>query len=171
MLIKYKDTYPKLGNNCFIAEGAKIIGDVVCGDDCSFWFNSVTRGDVHYIKIGSKTNVQDNSVLHVTHDTHPLIIGKEVTIGHSVTLHGCTVEDRCLIGMGSIILDGAVIGEGSIIGAGTLIKEGQIIPPRSLVVGLPGRVVKQITDEQYERLIESADNYIKYSDNYRDTKT
>lgn len=166
MILPYKDVVPTIGEGVFIEDSAKVIGDVHLGDLSSIWFNAVVRGDVHYIRIGSKTNVQDNSVLHVTHDTHPLIIGSNVTIGHNVTLHGCTVEDNCLIGMGSIVLDGAVIGEGSLIGAGALVSQGMIIPPRSLVVGLPAKVKRQLSDEECSGLKESADNYVAYAKNY-----
>lgn len=166
MILPYKDVTPTIGKDVFIQESAQVIGDTHIGDYSSIWFNAVVRGDVHYIRIGTKTNVQDNSVLHVTHDTHPLIIGDNVTIGHNVTLHGCTIEDRCLIGMGAIVLDGAVVGEGSLIGAGALVSQGMIIPPRSLVVGLPAKVKRGLSDKEYEGLQESADNYIAYAKNY-----
>ncbi len=167
MAIKpYKNILPKLGSEVFIEESAQVIGDVTMGDQSSVWFNAVVRGDVNYIKIGSRTNVQDNSVLHVSRDTFPLIVGDDVTIGHNVTLHGCVVEDACLIGMGSIILDGAVIGTESFIGAGALVKEGMVIPPRSLVVGLPAKVVRELTEEEIAGLYSSASHYIGDSKDY-----
>lgn len=166
MIKPYKGINPSIGKDVFIEESAQVIGDVTIGDKSSIWFNAVVRGDVHYIKIGDRTNVQDNSTLHVTHDTYPLILGNDITVGHNVTLHGCTIHDRCLIGMGAILLDGAEIGEGSVIGAGALIKEGFKVPPRSLVVGLPAKVVRPITDDEYEKLLESASNYIKYANDY-----
>lgn len=166
MLLKYQDLRPKIGNNVMIAEGAKVIGDVELGNYSSIWFNSVVRGDVNYIKIGARTNIQDNSVLHVTTDTGPLNIGKSVTVGHGTILHGCTIHDYCLIGSGAVIWDGAEIGEGSIIGAGTVITSDTKIPPRSLVVGIPAKIKKEITDEQFEHIKQSAENYVKYSQNY-----
>lgn len=166
MLMAYKGIRPVIHETVFIVDSAIVIGDVEIGEHSSIWFNAVVRGDVNYIRIGSRTNVQDNSSLHVTNGTHPLIIGSEVTIGHSVTLHGCTVKDRCLIGMGAILLDGSVIGEDSVIGAGTLVKEGMVVPPRSLVVGLPGRVARELTAEEVARIKKSAANYIEYARDY-----
>lgn len=166
MLMAYKGTRPVIHETVFIVDSAIVIGDVEIGEHSSIWFNAVVRGDVNYIRIGARTNVQDNSSLHVTNGTHPLIIGSEVTIGHSVTLHGCTVKDRCLIGMGAILLDGSVIGEDSVIGAGALVKEGMKVPPRSLVVGLPGRVARELSPEEVARIKKSAANYIEYARDY-----
>jgi carbonic anhydrase/acetyltransferase-like protein (isoleucine patch superfamily) len=166
-LIKaYKGVEPTIHETVFMVESATVIGDTVIGKDSSLWFNAVVRGDVNYIRIGERTNVQDNSVLHVTHDTCPLVIGSNVTIGHSVTLHGCTVEDNCLIGMGAIILDNAVIGEGSLIGAGSLVTEGMVVEPGSLVMGLPAKAVRKLTVVEGAALLESAENYIGYARNY-----
>ncbi len=166
MLMSYKGMRPVLHETVFVVDSAVIIGDVKIGEHSSVWFNAVVRGDVHYIRIGDRTNVQDNSTLHVTNDIFPLNIGNDVTIGHNVTLHGCTVNDRCLIGMGAILLDGSEVGEDSIIGAGTLVKEGMKIPPRSLVVGLPGRVVRELRPEEAAKIKKSAQNYIGYARNY-----
>ncbi len=171
MLKPYKGIRPRVHETVFVEESAGVVGDVEIGADSSIWFNAVVRGDVHYIKIGERTNVQDNCVLHVTHphdghDGFPLIIGSDVTIGHSVTLHGCVVRDRCLIGMGAVILDGAEVGEDSIVGAGALVKEGQKLPPRSLAVGMPARVVRSLTDEEVGRIAQSALNYIDYAKDY-----
>lgn len=166
MLMQYKGTSPVIHETVFLVDSAIIIGDVEIGAHSSIWFNAVVRGDVNYIRIGASTNVQDNCTLHVTNDTHPLVIGSEVTIGHNVTLHGCTIRDRCLIGMGAILLDGCEIGEDSMIGAGTLVKEGTKIPPRSLVVGLPGRVARELSDKEVARIKKSAANYIKYANDY-----
>lgn len=149
-------------------ESAIVIGDVWVGAQSSLWCNAVVRGDVHYIRIGERTNVQDNCVLHVTKDTYPLVIGDDITIGHSVTLHGCTVKDRCLIGMGAIILDNAEIGEDSLVAAGALVTEGMKVPPGSLLMGVPARVVRETTAEEKARILRSAGNYIGYSDNYRE---
>jgi len=166
MLIPYKGIMPKVHPTVFIEESARVIGDVEIGERSSVWFNAVVRGDVHYIRIGERTNVQDNSTLHVTKDVYPLIIGSDITIGHNVTLHGCVVKDRCLIGMGAIVLDNAEIGEDSIVGAGALVKEGMKVPPGSLAVGVPAKVVRRITEEEKERIKLSALNYIGYAGDY-----
>ena len=168
MELPYKGILPKLHETVFVTEGAIIIGDVEIGRDSSVWFNSVVRGDVNYIRIGERTNVQDNSVLHVTHDTYPLFVGSEVTIGHNVVLHGCKVGDRCLIGMGAVILDDAEIGADSIIGAGSVITQSARIPERSLVIGTPGKVVRTLSDEEVESIAQSAKNYMGYVKNYRE---
>lgn len=166
MLLKYQNTRPTIGKNVMIAEGAKVIGDVTLGDYSSVWFNAVVRGDVNYIKIGARSNIQDNSVLHVTTDVAPLNIGNDVTVGHNAILHGCSIEDTCLIGSGVIIWDGAQIGEGSIIGAGAVVTSNTKIPPRSLVLGLPAKIKGEISDEKFESIKRSAKNYVKYSQNY-----
>ena len=166
MLLPYKGIMPRIYPSVFIEESAKVIGDVEIGEFSSIWFNAVVRGDVNYIRIGERTNVQDNSTLHVTKDLYPLIIGSDITIGHNVTLHGCIVKDRCLIGMGAIVLDNAEIGSDSIVGAGALVKEGMKVPPGSLVVGVPGKVVRQTTPEEKERIKSSALNYIGYAKDY-----
>lgn len=170
-LIKsYKGLMPKIHETVFMVESATIIGDTVIGEYSSIWFNSVVRGDVNYIRIGKRTNVQDNCVLHVTHDTCPLNIGDGVTIGHNVTLHGCTVEDSCLIGMGAIILDNAVIGEGTLIAAGSLVTEGMVVEPGSLVMGLPARVVRKLNPEERAGILESAENYMGYALSYMEAR-
>jgi len=150
-----------------MVESSVVIGDSVIGAGSSLWFNVVVRGDVNYIRIGERTNVQDNSVLHVTNNTHPLIIGSDVTIGHSVTLHGCTVKDRCLIGMGAVILDGAVIGEDSLVGAGALVTEATVVPPGSLVLGMPAKVARKLKPAEIARILRSSENYTGYVKNYR----
>ena len=157
---------PTIPDSCFIEDTAVVIGDVVMGEDCSVWFNAVIRGDVNHIRIGNRTNVQDLCMLHVTHDTHPLIIGNEVTIGHSVVLHGCTIKDRVLVGMGAIIMDGAVIGEDSVVGAGALVVEGTVVPPKSVILGSPGRVRRGASDAELAWIKESAANYVKYFSQY-----
>ncbi len=149
--------------SCYVEDTGIVIGDVVMGQECSVWFHAVIRGDVHFIRIGHRTNVQDLSMLHVTHDTHPLIIGDDVTIGHSVVLHGCTIKDRVLVGMGSIVMDGAQIGEDSVIGAGSLITEGTVVPPKSLVLGSPARVKRPVTEKELAWISESAQNYVRYA--------
>jgi len=162
----YQGISPTIRSSAFIEETAVIVGDVVIGEQSSVWFHAVVRGDVHYIRIGSRTNVQDLCMLHVTHDTHALIIGNDVTIGHHVVLHGCTVQDRVLIGMGAIIMDGAVIGEDSVVGAGALVTEGTIVPPRSLILGQPARVKRTVTEQELAWIRESAENYVAYARNY-----
>jgi carbonic anhydrase/acetyltransferase-like protein (isoleucine patch superfamily) len=166
MIRDYKEKTPKTGKNVYIAEGAKVIGEVEIGDYSSIWFNAVVRGDVNYIKIGEKTNVQDNCVLHVTYKTAPLNIGSGVTVGHGVILHGCTIEDNCLIGSGSIIWDGAVIGKGSIVGAGAVVLANTKVPPHSVILGFPAKIKKSVSKEHYEEILKSAEHYIKYAQDY-----
>jgi len=168
MIKSYKGKRPDIHSSAYIEESAQVIGDVSIGENSSVWFNAVVRGDVNYIKIGTNTNIQDSCVLHVTRDTHPLVVGDDVTVGHGVTLHGCNVKNRCLIGMGSIILDGAQIGEDSIVGAGALVKEGMKVEPRTLVVGVPARVARNLTDQEVERIKRSALNYVDDMNDYRD---
>src|SRR3981081_945863 len=141
----YRGTPPEIPAPAYIDPAAVIIGDVVIGEDSSVWPCTVIRGDVHYIRIGARTNIQDGSVLHVMRDEGPLILGDDVTVGHSVTLHGCTIESRCLIGMGAVILNGVTIGAGSIVAAGTLVPARDAMPPGSLVVGHPGKVKRPLT--------------------------
>jgi len=166
MIRTFQGTKPKIAKSAFIEETAVVIGDVVMGEDCSVWFYAVVRGDVNYIRLGDRTNVQDLCMLHVTHDTHPLVIGSDVTIGHNVVLHGCTVKDRVLIGMGAIIMDGAVIGEDCVVGAGALVTENTIVPPKSLILGSPAKVKRHVTDKELAWIKESAQNYIKYARQY-----
>ena len=166
MIRTFQGIKPTIPQSCFIEETAVIIGDVVMGEECSAWFHAVIRGDVNYIRIGNRTNVQDLCMLHVTHDTHPLIIGDDVTIGHHVVLHGCTVQNRVLVGMGAIIMDGAVIGEDSVVGAGALVTEGTIVPPKSLILGSPAKVKRPVTEQELAWIRESAQNYIRYSRQY-----
>jgi carbonic anhydrase/acetyltransferase-like protein (isoleucine patch superfamily) len=163
----YRGHSPQIAASAYVDPAAVIIGDVVLGEHSSVWPCAVIRGDVHYIRIGARSNVQDNSVLHVMRDTNPLVLGDNVTVGHSVTLHGCTIESRCLIGMGSIILNGVVIGTGSIVAAGTLIPERTVIPPGSLVMGSPGKVRRSLTDEDQQSIDRYAQNYFEYKEIYR----
>lgn len=143
MIQEFEGVLPKLDEKSYRADGSKVIGDVTMKEFSSIWYNTVVRGDVNRIEIGRYTNIQDNSVVHVA-DEHPTIVGDFVTVGHNAILHGCTIEDHCLIGMGATVLNGAVVGRGSIVAAGALVRENQIIPPNSLVVGMPGKVVKTI---------------------------
>jgi len=146
-----------------------VIGDVVIGEESSIWFGTVVRGDMMPIRIGRRTNVQDNSVLHVT-ARHPTTLADDVTVGHSVNLHGCTIERLCLIGIGAIVLNGAVVGEESIVAAGALVPEGMKVPPRSLVMGAPGQVRRQVTEDERSELRRYALNYLGYKEEYRRTE-
>jgi len=175
MLHKFKDITPNIGKNTWIAPSADVIGEVECGEECSIWFGCVVRGDVNYIKIGSRTNIQDLSMIHVTHykkadksDGNPTVIGDDVTVGHRVMLHGCTIEDACLIGMSATILDGAVIAKESIVGAGALVTKNKKFPPRSLIVGSPAKVVRELTDDEVKELYASASRYVEFKKDYED---
>ncbi|HEY3198458.1 MAG TPA: gamma carbonic anhydrase family protein [Nitrospirales bacterium] len=163
MLRAFQGIMPKVDPSAFIEETAVVLGKVVIGADSSVWFMAIVRGDVNAIRIGARTNIQDLCALHVTHDTHPLIIGDEVTVGHHVVLHGCTIKNRVLVGMGAILMDGAVIGEDCVIGAGSLITEGTVVPSGSLVLGSPGRVKRPLTDEERAWIGQSATNYVRYA--------
>ena len=162
-LYPYLDLYPKIAESVFLAPGVKIIGDVEIGDDSSVWYNSVIRGDVHYIKIGKLTNIQDCCMLHVTNGKYPLNIGNKVTIGHTVSLHGCTIMDLSLIGIGAIILDGAVVEEKSFVAAGALVKENFVVPSGKLVAGVPAMVVRDLSQEEIDEFERSAIRYKEYS--------
>jgi carbonic anhydrase/acetyltransferase-like protein (isoleucine patch superfamily) len=164
----YRGKRPQIAASAWIDPAAVIIGDVIIGEDASVWPGTIIRGDVHYIRIGARTNIQDRSVLHVMRNEWPLILGDDVTVGHSVTLHGCTIESRCLIGMGAIILNGAKIGAGSIIAAGTLITERTIIPPGSLVMGSPGKVKRALTEIDKVSIDDYARRYVEYKNIYRE---
>jgi len=162
MLRKYKGGLPRLHPSVYVAEGARIIGDVEIGESSSVWFNTVIRGDVNRVRIGTRTNVQDGSVLHVRDDT-PLTVGDEVTIGHGVMAHGCLIEDLCLLGIGCIVLDGSVIGRGSVIGAGAVVSPGTVVPPHSMVLGVPGKVVRHLGTDSGERNRVFSDHYVGYA--------
>lgn len=165
MPITHKGITPRLHPSVFAAEGARIIGDVEIGEDSSVWFNAVIRGDILPIRIGNRTNIQDGCVLH-TKDGFPLSIGNEVTFGHAVTAHGCTIGDLCLLGIGCVVLDGAVIGRGSVIGSGAVVPPGTIVPPHSLVMGVPGKVVKDLGAGSAERNRALSDSYVRYARSY-----
>jgi carbonic anhydrase/acetyltransferase-like protein (isoleucine patch superfamily) len=174
MLHTFKQMAPKIGQNSWIASSADVIGEVEIGEECSIWFGTVVRADVHFIKIGDRTNIQDLSMVHVTHykkqdrsDGNPTIIGNDVTVGHRVMLHGCTIEDACLIGMSATILDGAVIGKESIVGAGSLVTKNKKFPPRSLIMGSPAKVVRPLRDEEVAELYASAKRYVGFKEDYR----
>jgi carbonic anhydrase/acetyltransferase-like protein (isoleucine patch superfamily) len=157
---------PQLGAGVFIAENAAVIGDVVIGESSSIWYSTTVRGDVMPIRIGARTSIQDNAVIHVTSDFSGTDIGNDCTVGHSAIIHACTVEDFCLIGMGSIILDGARIGSGSLVGAGALVTPGTIIPPRSLVIGSPAKVKRPLSEKEREQIDYGAKHYVELARTY-----
>ena len=163
----YRGKYPLVAASAYIDPAAVVIGDVVIGEDSSLWPMTVVRGDVHSIRIGARTNVQDGCVLHVMKDQYPLVLGDDVTVGHSVTLHGCTIESGVLIGMRSVVLNGAVIGSGSIIAAGTLITERTVIPTGSLVMGSPGKVKRAVSAIERDSIARYAERYAGYKEIYR----
>ena len=158
---------PRLADSVWVADGAVIIGDVEIGPESSVWFGAVLRGDVNHIRVGARTNLQDYSVLHVTSGTHPTVVGDDVTLGHRATLHGCTVKDRCLVGIGATVMDGAVVGEDAMVAAGSLVPPGMVVPPGMLALGSPAKVKRQLTREEVEYFRRSAANYAGYAEQYR----
>jgi len=164
----YQGKSPTIASSAYVDSASVIIGNVVIGEDSSVWPLCVVRGDVNYIRIGARTNIQDGSILHVMKDEYPLILGDDITVGHSVTLHGCTIESRCLIGMRATLLNGVVVGEGSIVAAGTLLTERTIIPPRSLVVGSPGKIKRILTAIDQATIDRYAQRYVEYKNIYRE---
>jgi carbonic anhydrase/acetyltransferase-like protein (isoleucine patch superfamily) len=167
-IYELKGVRPRVGRDVFVAEGARVIGDVHLGDAASVWFNAVLRGDYMPIRVGARTNIQDNAVVHITSGVSGATIGDDVTVGHSAIIHGCTVGNGCLIGMSSVVLDGAIIGDASFVAAGTLITPGTIVPPRSFVVGRPGKVLRAVTERDLTSLRESASRYAQYAGEFRD---
>lgn len=166
-LLQARGSTPEIEEDVFIADGAKIIGDVRVGKNSSIWFNTTLRGDVMPIRIGAESNVQDGSTLHGTFGKYACVVGNRVTIGHNVILHGCKIGNSSLVGMGSIVMDGAEIGEFSIVGAGSLVTEGKKFPPRSLIMGRPAVVKRALNDEELKSLEQSADNYLLYKTWYK----
>jgi carbonic anhydrase/acetyltransferase-like protein (isoleucine patch superfamily) len=168
----FKGVHPKIDNSAYIAETAVVIGDVAIGIGSSVWFNTVVRGDVNRIRIGDRTNIQDLSLLHVTHRKQaddpgaPLLIGNDVTVAHSVTLHGCTIENGAFIGMQALVMDRALVGAQALVGARSLVTEGTVIPPRTLWMGSPARYKRDLTQQEVERLGRSAENYVRYAREY-----
>ncbi len=174
MIMNFKDYSPEIGQGTWIADSADVIGRCKIGEDSSIWFQVAIRADVHFITIGSRTSIQDGSMIHVTHhkkddmsDGHPTVVGDDVTVGHKVMLHGCTIEDACLIGMSATILDGAVIGKESIVGAGALVTKNKKFPPRSLIMGSPAKVVRELTDGEVKELYASASRYVEFASHYK----
>jgi len=176
MLYKFKKFNPQIKKSAWVAPSADVIGDVTLGKDSSIWFGCVVRGDVNKIRIGKRTNIQDLSMIHVTHSQpeanlqgNATIIGDDVTVGHKVMLHGCVIENKCLIGMSATILDGAVIGEGSIVGANSLVTANKIFPPRSMIMGSPAKVIKTLTEEDVTALKKHAGLYVNYKNDYHNS--
>jgi len=167
MIVAYAGRAPRLDSTAFVVDSATVIGDVVIGPESSVWFGAVVRGDIEAIRIGARSNVQDNATLHVVGGKFGTTLGDGVTVGHNAVVHGCVVEDGALVGMGAIVLDGAVIGAESLVAAGALVAPGTRIPPRSLVLGSPGRVVRPLSDDELERIRSSASNYVGYARRYR----
>ena len=157
---------PLVGNKVYIAETATVIGDVILSDEVNIWFGAVIRADMHFIRIANRTNIQDNAVVHVTTAVSPTYIGSGVTVGHGAIIHGCTIEDDCMIGMSATVMDDAVIGKGSLVGAGSLVPPNMKIPPKSLVVGVPCKIVRNITDEEYAMIIDRPQEYIDLAEIY-----
>ena len=166
MLRPYRGRLPVVDPTAYVDASAQVIGDVEIGPESSVWMNVVVRGDVNSIRIGRRTNVQDGTIVHVMHDTHPTRLGDDVTIGHGAIVHGCTVGDRVLIGMGAILLNGATIGDDSIVAAGSLVPEGAVIPPRSLAMGSPAQVRRQLSDVEVASILEYSGNYVRYRLDY-----
>ena len=169
VILPVEDKYPQFGNNCFIAPNATIIGNVIAGDDCSFWFNTVVRGDVNFIKLGNKVNVQDGACIHCTYQKCGTTIGDNVSIGHNAIVHGCTVHDNVLIGMGAIVMDNAVVHSNTIIAAGAVVLENTICEAGSIYAGVPAKKVKAISQELVnDQINRIADNYVRYADWFRE---
>ena len=166
MITSFKTSIPRIHETVFITEDAIVVGDVEIGEDSSIWFGSIIRGDVNFIRIGARTNIQDGTIIHVSSKTHSTILEDEITVGHRVTLHGCHVESGCLIGIGSIVMDGVRVGPNSLVGAGSLLTPNTQIPPRSLVLGSPAKVKRELTDEEIAYLDRSWRNYVDLKDQY-----
>jgi carbonic anhydrase/acetyltransferase-like protein (isoleucine patch superfamily) len=167
MVRTYRGISPAIAPSAYVDASAQVIGDVHIGEESSVWMNAVVRGDVNSIRIGPRTNIQDGTIVHVMREpSHPTLLGDDITIGHGAVIHGCTIENACLIGMGAILLNGVRVGEGSIVAAGTLLPEGAVVPPRSLVMGSPGKVRRSITGDEYAFILQSAQNYVTYRLDY-----
>ena len=166
MILPYLDKTPQIHPTVYVSDNVTVIGDVEIGEDSSVWFGSVVRGDVNYIRIGAKTNIQDHTIIHVNSGTHPTILDDEITVGHRVTLHGCYVESGCLVGIASTVLDGARIGRNSLVAAGSLVTPNTQIPPRSLVMGSPARVKRELTNEELAGMVQNWQHYVELKNDY-----
>ncbi len=167
MLRPYRSIVPRVHPTAFVDDSAQVIGSVEIGEESGIWMNAVLRGDVNTIRVGRQTNLQDGCIVHVMRGTHPTWLGDQVTVGHGAILHGCTVRDRCLIGVGAILLNGAEIGEESIVAAGTLVTEGTTFPPRSLVMGRPGIRKRELRDDEVAGILAYAARYVEYRKDYQ----
>jgi carbonic anhydrase/acetyltransferase-like protein (isoleucine patch superfamily) len=168
MIRQFRGVHPLIHPTAYVDASAQVIGDVHLGEDASIWCNCTVRGDIFHIRIGDRSNVQDNSVIHVRNGTHPTILEQEVTVGHSVTLHGCYIERGCLIGIGAILLDDVRVGADSLVAAGSLLSPGTVIPPRSLVMGFPAKVKRELSDQEVADLEIFWKNYVEYTREYRE---
>lgn len=166
-ILPYEGKRPSFDDTVFLADGSRVVGDVTIGRESSIWYNTVIRGDVHYVTIGTGTNIQDLSMLHVTHGSYPLEIGDQVTVGHKVTLHGCLLESRCLIGMGAIVLDGAVVEENAMVAAGAVVTPGTRVASGSLVAGVPAKPIRELTEQELAAFVPSSERYIRYARKHR----
>jgi len=166
-ILPYRGRTPSLGRNVFVAPGSWLIGDLVVGDFSSVWFNVVVRADVHFIRVGKRTNIQDGSVVHVGSENGPTHVGDEVTVGHGVILHGCAIGDRCLVGMGAVVLNNAVVPDGCIVAAGALIPPGKTFPREHLLLGSPAKALRKVTAEELEHIRDSAEKYVKLAAEYQ----
>jgi carbonic anhydrase/acetyltransferase-like protein (isoleucine patch superfamily) len=166
VLRSFRGVSPRVQASAFVDQSAQVIGDVEIGEESSVWMNAVLRGDVNRIRVGRRTNIQDGAVVHGMTGTHPTTIGNTVTIGHAAVIHGCTIDDQCLIGMGAILLNGVHVGSGSIVAAGTLLIEGMKVPPKSLVMGSPGKVRRLLTSAEIADILSYADHYVQYRLDY-----
>ncbi len=166
-IYELKGVRPRLARDVYVADGARVIGDVLLGDEASVWFGAVLRGDYMPIRIGARTNIQDNAVVHITSDASATHVGDDVTVGHSAIIHGCTIGNRCLVGMGSTVLDGAVVGDDSFIAAGSLVTPGTIIPAHSFVMGRPAKVARAVNDRDLSGIREAASRYVQYAREFR----
>jgi carbonic anhydrase/acetyltransferase-like protein (isoleucine patch superfamily) len=171
MIKTFQGNTPSLHPSVFVSENVSIIGDVSIQSESNIWFGTVIRGDMNLITIGKRTNIQDNATIHVTSDTGPTIIGDEVTIGHNAIVHGCTIENRCLIGMGSVVLDNALVGEGAIIGAGAVVPPSKIIPPRTMWMGVPAKYVRDVSDSEFHDNVKNAQHYIDFANKFKEDHT
>lgn len=167
MIVPWQGVSPRIDPSAFVVKDCLVLGDVEVGPESSLWFGAIVRGDVHHIRIGARTNIQDQTIIHVRNGKFPTILGDDVTLGHRVTLHGCTLGDRVLVGIAAVVLDGAVIGDDCLIGAGALVTPGTRIPPRSLVIGSPARVKRALAGDEVASLLQSARNYVGYMHAYR----
>ncbi|MCC6866134.1 MAG: gamma carbonic anhydrase family protein [Ignavibacteria bacterium] len=166
MILPYRNKYPKIHKSVLIAEGAHVIGDVEIGKDSSIWFNTVVRGDVNYIRIGERTNIQDLTMVHVTYKKYPAFIGNDISIGHSAVIHGCKINDFVLIGIGAKLLDNSLINSFSLVAAGSVVKEGFVVPEGTLVAGVPAKIIRDLKPEEIEKIKQNAKNYLFYCTQY-----